>query len=254
MLFYRKYRLQILCFLVCVVAACAPVSPEPPVPHKPSGLKLNTLGFSVQVGAFSQLDNAVRLEGCLENRGLEAYYFLHDSGLYKVCFGNFKTYKQARARALALQRKRVIGSFFIVFPEDYAVYRIAKTGYGDLRRELVKTARKFIGVPYKWGGTSPKKGFDCSGLALVVYRLNGLDLPRASFQQFEAGTSVGRRDLMPGDLVFFATRKSRRVSHVGIYIGDDRFIHAPRRGKKVCIASLNSSYYAKRYMGGRNYL
>ena len=118
----------------------------------------------------------------------------------------------------------------------------------------MKTARKYIGVPYRWGGETAEGGFDCSGLTMVVYRLNGLNLPRNSRSQFDYGTFVYKKDLKPGDLVFFATGKSKtRVSHVGIYIGSSRFIHAPRRGRNVEIASLNSEYFSKTYMGGRRY-
>ncbi|MBN2428488.1 MAG: C40 family peptidase [Deltaproteobacteria bacterium] len=212
------------------------------------------MGFTIQVGAFSQMDNAVGLEELLENKGLDAYYFLHESGLYKVRFGNYRSYAEARSQAVTLRGRGLIGEFFIVVPEDYSVAKIEQSGCEGVRSELVRTAKRFIGVPYKWGGTSPEKGLDCSGLTLVVYRLNGLNLPRASFHQYDTGKAVAKKELQPGDLVFFATRKPKRVSHVGIYIGEGKFIHAPRRGKDVMISKLSSPYYAKRYMGARTYL
>ena len=250
-------KLSIVFSWVCLSAliGCAPrYAPLPEPSPQPCHLKLEKMGFSIQVGAFSHLDNAVGLEERLEAKGLDAYYFLHESGLYKVRFGNYRSYAEASSSAQELRGRGLIDEFFIVVPEDYSVARVAETGCEGLRSEIVRTAKRFIGVPYKWGGTSAEKGFDCSGLTLVVYRLNGLGLPRASFHQFETGKKVPKNELQPGDLVFFATRKPQRVSHVGIYIGSGKFIHAPRRGKDVMISRLSSPYYAKHYMGARTYL
>jgi len=215
---------------------------------------LQKMGYSIQVGAFSNLDNAVRLEQVLESRGIDAYYFRHESGLYKVRFGNHATYKPARSDAERLQAQGLIDAFFIVFPEDYSAARIKKTGKGDLRSELVKTARRFIGIPYRWGGTTAKNGFDCSGLTMVSYRLNGLNLPRVSRSQYKAGRWVAKSKLRPGDLVFFATKGGKRVTHVGMYAGNGEFIHAPRTGKNVRIEKLSNKFFAKTYVGGRTYL
>ena len=215
---------------------------------------LQKMGYSVQVGAFSNLDNAVRLEQVLESRGIDAYYFRHESGLYKVRFGNHATYKPARSEAERLQAQGLIDTFFIVFPEDYSAAQIKKTGKGDLRSELVKTARRFIGIPYRWGGTTAKNGFDCSGLTMVSYRLNGLNLPRVSRSQYKAGRWVAKSKLRPGDLVFFATKGGKRVTHVGMYAGNGEFIHAPRTGKNVRIEKLSNKFFAKTYVGGRTYL
>ena len=215
---------------------------------------LGKMGYSIQVGAFANLDNAVRLEQLLESRGIDAYYFRHESGLYKVRFGNHSTYKPARAEAERLQAQSLIHTFFIVFPEDYAAARIKRSGKGNLRDELVKTAKRFIGIPYRWGGTTANNGFDCSGLTMVSYRLNGLNLPRVSRSQFKAGKWVSKKNLQPGDLVFFATKGGTRVTHVGMYVGSGNFIHAPRTGKNVRIEKLSNSFFAKTYMGGRTYL
>ena len=118
----------------------------------------------------------------------------------------------------------------------------------------MKTARRFIGVPYRWGGTDAEEGFDCSGLTLVCYRLNGLNLPRVSRSQYQAGRRVARDQLQPGDLVFFATQGGSRVTHVGLYIGNGKFIHAPRTGKTVRIANLSTPFFARTFVGGRSYL
>jgi cell wall-associated NlpC family hydrolase len=89
---------------------------------------------------------------------------------------------------------------------------------------------------------------------MAVYQLNGLDLPRSSKEQYRLGEPVGRNDLARGDLVFFSTGRDGKVSHVGIYVGNGRFIHAPGRGKKVSVDSVSRSYFARCYAGGRTYL
>lgn len=118
-------------------------------------------------------------------------------------------------------------------------------------RAAAKTAHKYIGVPYKLDGQNPKQGFDCSSLTQYVYAKHGIKLPRSSHQQAKFGKPVRKRFLQPGDLVFFSTGKGRRVSHVGIYIGDDKFIHAPGTGKKVTKASLSAPYFKRTYHSAR---
>ena len=214
---------------------------------------LEKMGFSVQVGAFSKVTNAARLEASLDREGLDAYYFKDSSGLFKVRFGNHGEYAAARSEAERLQAQGVIDRFFIVIPESYRAAQISKTGQGDLRQELVRTARQFLGVPYLWGGET-RNGFDCSGLTMVCYRLNGLNLPRNSRAQFAKGRLVKRAELHQGDLVFFSPQGGKRISHVGLYIGQGQFIHAPRTGKTVRVANLSSPYWMKAFRGGRSYL
>ncbi len=121
-------------------------------------------------------------------------------------------------------------------------------------RKVLHRARQLIGSPYLWGGTTPK-GFDCSGF--VVYNLNkvGVSVPRTAHQQFNhtRNRPVSRKDLRPGDLVFFHDRKNRkRIGHVGIYIGNNSFIHAVKKDIPVKITSLDKAYYRKRFVrGGR---
>lgn len=215
---------------------------------------LDRMGYSAQVGAFANLNNAVRFERMLEQRGIDAFYFRHQSGLFKVRFGNHANYQSARRQAEQLSSQGIIDNFFIVIPESYSVSRTPKNNQEKLRDELVKTVRRFIGIPYRWGGTDQAKGFDCSGLTMVCYRLNGLNLPRVSRNQFKAGRWVAKKALAKGDLVFFATNGGNRVSHVGMYIGNGRFIHAPRTGKTVRIEKLSNSFFTRTYMGGRSYL
>ena len=262
----RSRRLLALLLTAAILAGCSPWSTKPAPPPAPTDAiaalissppikpSLASMGYAVQVGAFSHLDNAVRLENQLTARGIDAYYFRHESGLYKVRFGNHATYREARAEAESLQRQGLIGNFFIVTPQDYSAARILRSGKGDLRADLVQTALRFLGVPYRWGGTTRKNGFDCSGLTMVCYRLNGLNLPRVSRDQFRAGRFVPKSELRPGDLVFFATEGGRRVSHVGMYIGGGRFVHAPRSGETVRVAHLSSPYFTRTYVGARSYL
>lgn len=229
-------------------------SPQPTVSAAPANTSLDRMGYSVQVGAFASLENAVRFERILDQRGIDAFYFRHESGLFKVRFGNHTDYKSARLQAEQLSSQGLIDNFFIVIPESYSIARSPESNQGKLRDELVKTAKSFIGIPYRWGGTDQAKGFDCSGLTMVCYRLNGLNLPRVSRNQFKAGRWVAKDKLVKGDLVFFATSGGNRVSHVGMYIGNGRFIHAPRTGKTVRIEKLSNSFFTHTYMGGRSYL
>jgi hypothetical protein len=216
------------------------------------GSVLLRMRYTIQVGAFSNIDNAVRLTASLERQGLDAYHFLHSSGLYKVRFENFRTKQTARSRALDLQRRGIIDAFYIVEPNAYAAD--SRDGKVRLREEIVRTAGRYVGVPYRWGGESPRTGFDCSGLTMVVYRLNGLDLPRSSRQQWKVGRRIDRNRLQKGDLVFFSTSGGNRVSHVGIYTGRNKFLHAPSRGRRIQSSSLSDKYFKTRYVGARSYL
>jgi cell wall-associated NlpC family hydrolase len=116
-----------------------------------------------------------------------------------------------------------------------------------LDSRITRTAMRYLGVPYMWGGTS-FAGVDCSGFVQTVFAKNGIELPRMADEQFAMGRRIAMRLLMPGDLVFFETYTSG-ASHVGIYIGKGKFIHASLRG--VMIDSLGMSYYASRYIGAR---
>lgn len=111
---------------------------------------------------------------------------------------------------------------------------------------IVNTAMKYLGTPYRWGGTSPS-GFDCSGLVQYVCRANGISVPRVAASQRGAGTYISRENLQPGDLVFFSNGGG--ISHVGIYAGNGNMIHAPHTGDVVKVASINSSYRVSHYAG-----
>ncbi|WP_310153708.1 C40 family peptidase [Luteimonas sp. 3794] len=116
---------------------------------------------------------------------------------------------------------------------------------------LLKRALSFIGTPYRWGGSSPDSGFDCSGLVGYVFRTAlGIELPRVSRDMAQNGERVERTALTAGDLVFFG-RRGNRIDHVGIYLGDGRFVHAPRTGKDVMVSELDSGYWATRFKSAR---
>lgn len=117
---------------------------------------------------------------------------------------------------------------------------------------IVQSAKSQLGVPYRYGGNSPNEGFDCSGLAMYSYRLNGISIPRSTSEQFRSGKHVNRTELDRGDLLFFRTM-GQSVSHVGIYMGNDTFIHAPSSRKSIQIETLDNPYYKKRYLGARRY-
>lgn len=241
--------------ILLILEACSGRSAAPPRNRPEAPLRgLARMGYTIQVGAFAHVENAARLTESLRQRDLDATYFVAKERLYKVRFGNFTTRESARSRAETLKTAGVIDEYYIVSPDEYAVAKQPTYGTPYLRREIVKTAQSFIGVPYLWGGISPETGFDCSGLMVACYQLNGLNLPRTSRQQLQAGIPVERERLAKGDLVFFATSGCDMVSHVGIYVGDGSFIHAPGKGKKIRFDSLSQQYFVKRYVGARSYL
>ncbi|HGJ8685546.1 TPA: C40 family peptidase [Neisseria gonorrhoeae] len=118
--------------------------------------------------------------------------------------------------------------------------------------ELIGSAMGLLGIAYRYGGTSVSTGFDCSGFMQHIFkRAMGINLPRTSAEQARMGTPVDRSELQPGDMVFFRTLGGSRISHVGLYIGNNRFIHAPRTGKNIEITSLSHKYWSGKYAFAR---
>jgi len=117
--------------------------------------------------------------------------------------------------------------------------------------ELIVQAMGLVGVTYKYGGNSPESGFDCSGFVSHVFKeASGIILPHNAYQMSLVGQRISSKELQPGDLVFFNTLK-RAFSHVGIYIGDNKFIHSPSPGRAVEVVDMKDSYWTKRFQGAR---
>jgi hypothetical protein len=153
-------------------------------------------------------------------------------------------------KVVFLLRKKIgawIASLLLV------VTLLPSQAFAGERENLVLTAKKYIGIPYKWGGTSPSTGFDCSGYLTYVFKQHNITLPRMTVDQFNGGTSVQKSNLQLGDLVFFTTYR-QGASHSGIYIGSGKFVHASSTNG-ISISSINDPYYwGSRYIGARRYI
>lgn len=123
--------------------------------------------------------------------------------------------------------------------------------YTSSAKDLVLKGLELVGINYRFGGTDPDSGLDCSGFVQVVFKdAVGLLLPRTAKEQSEVGNIIDKKELKPGDLVFFNTMR-RAFSHVGIYLGDNRFMHAPRTGAEIRVEDMSQGYWVKRYNGAR---
>lgn len=135
-------------------------------------------------------------------------------------------------------------------PSSYSTHASPlKTSSKHTAEEVIRQAYDMIGIPYVWGGATPR-GFDCSGLVNYVFRHAGnVKLPRTANDIYRTSKQrVSRNQLQPGDLVFFKIKSRSRVDHIGIYVGQNRFVHAPRTGKNVRVSSLNSQYWKSHYL------
>jgi cell wall-associated NlpC family hydrolase len=250
------------------------------------------------MGAFSDVKNAERFTVKLQSKGLDAFYFRKDNGLYAVRFGDFPTKEKAKAVAKKLVAEHLIDSFYIAPPNEVVFSRPKGPGWQKPQKEEIRskpaeshkplapvvpvmpdvpaetttppqstkppkeskdmgaiaarTAERFVGIPYRWGGDNVVDGMDCSGFVRAVYNLCGLSIPRTSSGQFKAGDQVAKSDLKDGDLVFFGS-SSDNINHVGIYVGEGKFVHAPRRGEEIRVTAVNDSYFERRFVGARRY-
>jgi cell wall-associated NlpC family hydrolase len=128
---------------------------------------------------------------------------------------------------------------------------VESKSFTDRMSGVVDEAFGLIGIRYRYGGSSPDTGLDCSGFVSYVFKQSlDIALPHNALAMSKLGDNIARQDLQPGDLVFFNTMR-RSFSHVGIYIGDNKFIHSPRTGKSVEITSMNNSYFSARFEGAR---
>ena len=130
--------------------------------------------------------------------------------------------------------------------------RMIVSSTSDVAASLIETGLGYLGIRYRWGGNGPESGgFDCSGLVKKVFGNSlGIALPRTAAEMAKLGDKIGKQSLIPGDLVFFNTM-NRAFSHVGIYLGNSQFLHAPSTGGSVRVENMNTSYWQKRFNGGR---
>jgi len=149
---------------------------------------------------------------------------------------------QAFQRDVHLQADGIVGS------ETQEALNKALSSSQQNTNQLISAAKEFLGVPYIWGGTTPA-GFDCSGFTSYVFSRQGITLPRLSLDQYGVGTPVNFNNLIPGDLVFFNLSSGKKVSHVGIYIGDGEFISATS-SKGIAIYNF-TPYWSNSYVGAR---
>ena len=192
------------------------------------------------------------------NTGDKAYIIGFNSQWYKVIFGSHIGYIRSDYLDLTEipyeNRASSKEPLFFVNGVSTGVTPSASALNGgasgsSIRQDVVANAKKLLGTPYVWGGTSPS-GFDCSGFTQYVMNLSGISLPRTTTEQYKVGTYVAKSDLQPGDLVFLQNTYRAGISHVGIYIGDGKMIHASS-SKGVTTSNLSSSYYVQHYYGAR---
>jgi len=251
--------------------------------HGASSSGLNRLGYAIQMGAFADVKNAERFTAALQQKGIEAFYFRKDNGIYAVRFGDFATRDKAQAAARRLVADRLINSFYIAPPHEIVFALPKEAGWqkppqkeiasprpaappavpnapksrskgvtGDMGAIAARTAERFVGIPYRWGGENVVDGMDCSGFVRAVYNLCGLSIPRTSRDQYKAGDPVLKDDMREGDLVFFGS-SADSINHVGIYVGSGKFVHAPRRGEDIKLSGVDESYFEKHFVGARRY-
>lgn len=273
------FRSQLILLLLCISALTVQAAPT-------SGI--SRLGHAIQMGAFADVKNAERFAAKLQAKGIEAFYFRKDNGVYAVRFGDFASKEKARAVAKRLVADRMIDSYYIappnevvfnhpkgagwqkptpdeirkpsptplhpVVPKETTDKPVPKQAHNDRDMGAIaaRTAERFVGIPYRWGGDNVVEGMDCSGFVRAVYNLCGISIPRTSRDQFKAGDLVTKDDLKDGDLVFFGS-SADSINHVGIYVGGGKFVHAPRRGEDIRVTSVNESYFEKRFVGARRY-
>lgn len=248
---------------------------------------ITRLGHAIQMGAFADVKNAERFTAKLQAKGIEAFYFRKDNGVYAVRFGDFPSKEKARDEAKKLVAERLISSYYIAPPNEIVFSHPKGPGWQkpqpdeirmpssplqpvvpnvtaekpaqkptkvnkDMGAIAARTAERFVGIPYRWGGDNVVEGMDCSGFVRAVYNLCGLSIPRTSHDQFKAGDLVTKDDLKDGDLVFFGS-SADKINHVGIYVGGGKFVHAPRRGEDIRVTAVNESYFEKHFVGARRY-
>lgn len=148
-------------------------------------------------------------------------------------------------------KKLFVGFFLSIILSIVIGMNAEQAQAAEYHEDAIAEAKDHLGLKYKWGGTSPSTGFDCSGLVKYVFGKQGKDLPRTAAEMYEEGKKVKDPDkLETGDLLFFATTKAERPTHVAIYIEDDKFIHSSS-SKGVSFSTLENSYWGPRYLGAK---
>jgi len=148
---------------------------------------------------------------------------------------------------MILKLKIILLTFLFTISSAYAV----QISNRQFRKNIVKSAKSQLGTQYQYGGTN-NRGFDCSGFTMYIFRKNGVNLPRSSKEQYRFGRKINYKRGQAGDLIFFDVKGSG-ISHVGIYLGNGKFIHSPRKGKSITISSLKIKYWQKRYVAIARY-
>jgi cell wall-associated NlpC family hydrolase len=133
-------------------------------------------------------------------------------------------------------------------------YKTQSPQLSNQRKIVAQHAINSLGIQYKWGGQSPKTGFDCSGLIVYTHKKVNIIIPRTANAQFDNGRVINKEDLQIADLVFFQNHNADKINHVGIYIGKGTFIHAPGRNRQITYGNMNNPYFKKNYLGSRTYL
>jgi len=247
---------------------------------------ISRAGFAIQFGAFGEVKNAERLVQRLQEKGIEAFYFRKETGLYAVRFGDYASKGQAKTAADRLVKEHLITGYYIAPPREVPRLRpvvpelkkapdqewrkppvVAErreplredasrasttTTDKDMGQIAARTAERFVGIPYRWGGDTVVDGMDCSGFVRAVFNLCGVNIPRTSAEQYKVGQGVAQTDLKDGDLVFFGA-SGEQINHVGIYVGSGKFVHAPRRGDDIKVSALDEAYFTKKFVGARRY-
>ncbi|MDD2364916.1 MAG: NlpC/P60 family protein [Desulfuromonadaceae bacterium] len=275
-LHFRPILVRIKIIVFCIIGLSLTA-------HAAKSTAIKRIGYAIQMGAFNDVKNAERFTTKLQSKGIEAFYFRKDNGFYAVRFGDFPSKEKAVSIARRLVAEQLINSYYIAPPNEIVFTKPKEAGWQkaepphikepantlqpvtpkepeqtgskatqDMGAIAARTAERFVGIPYRWGGNNVVDGMDCSGFVRAVYNLCGLSIPRTSREQFKTGDLVSKESLQDGDLVFFGSAKDK-ITHVGIYVGGGRFVHAPRRGEEIRITKVNESYFEKRFVGARRY-
>ncbi|HHX72200.1 MAG TPA: SH3 domain-containing protein, partial [Clostridiales bacterium] len=223
-----------------ISAEYATIQPATPDPETKTGLVTGSY-VNIRIGPSTSTQSLGTVP-----RGSQVEILGKENGWYLVRLSDLTGYISENYIAAGAAAYKP-PAYIIKAPSTNTVGRISdlsKTHNVSASGAVVNFAKTMIGIPYVYGGASPETGFDCSGLTQYVYNALGYELPRIS--QYNAGRAVAKNELLPGDLVFFGPNGT--INHVGIYIGNNQFIHAPNSGRPVSIDSLNSVYYLTNYV------